>query len=287
MSLLFTFPAQKELAASLCATGKYALGEWEWRQFPDGESYVRIASDVQAKQVSLLCSLDQPDAKIMALVFLAKTLKELGAEKVTLIAPYLGYMRQDKRFKDGEAITSNIFAEFLSRYIDALITVDPHLHRHASLEEIYTCTCKVLTAAPLMADWIASNVNNALIIGPDMESEQWVKDVAARANAPYVILEKTRHGDRDVEIILPDVTPYAGRTPVLVDDIISTAATMIKAIGLLKAEGFTNAICVATHGVFAAGAYENLVAAGTAEVITANTIPHKSNGIDVAELITK
>lgn len=242
-------------------------------------------SDVKLKPVTILCSLNQPDEKIMALVFLARTLKELGAGKITLITPYLGYMRQDKRFKDGEAVTSTIFAKLLSGYIDVLVTIDPHLHRHKNLEEIYACECKVLSAAPLMATWIAAHVQKPLIIGPDMESEQWVKIVAGQSNAPYVILEKTRHGDRDVEILLPDVRQYKKYTSVLIDDIISTAATMIKAIGLLQQQGFTQFVCLATHAVFAENACEGLLKMGGIKIVTSNTIPHSSNAMDVSPLI--
>ncbi len=283
--MLFSFPEQQALATSLQASGGYDAGVWEWRRFPDGESYVRVLSDVRGKPAAILCSLEHPDDKAMALVFLAQVLKELGAVKITLIAPYLGYMRQDKRFKDGEAITSTIFAKFLSEYIDALVTIDPHLHRHKNLEEIYACECLELSAAPLIAAWIAAHVRKPLIIGPDSESEQWVRDVAAQVDAPYVILEKTRHGDRDIELCLPSVDGYQGYMPVLVDDIISTATTMIKTIGLLRGQGFAETFCLATHGVFAESAYENLLQAGIVNVITSNTIPHPSNGMDVATIL--
>ena len=285
MTLLFSFPEQASLAASLIKANGYTQGDWEWRHFPDGESYVRVLSDVKSKNVAILCSLNNPDEKTLPLIFLARTLKELGAEKVTLIAPYLGYMRQDTRFHEGEAVNSNIYAGILSGFIDAIITIDPHLHRHARLEEIYSCDCSVLSVTPLMALWIAKNVQNPLIVGPDMESEQWVKVVATQANAPYIILSKTRCGDHDVEISVPDIEQHKGKTPVLIDDIISTAGTMIKTIELLRQQGCTKILCLATHGVFADGAYEKLRQAGAAGIITANTIPHISNGMDVAALL--
>lgn len=285
MTILFSFPKQEPLAASLCAAARHEKGAWEWRRFPDGESYVRISSDVRGKQAIILCSLDFPDEKAMALIYLAETLRELGAVKITLIAPYLGYMRQDKRFKEGEAVTSEIFAKLLSRSIDALVTVDPHLHRHKNLEDIYDCACTVLSAAPLMSDWIKTNIPKPLIVGPDMESEQWVANVALRANAPYVILEKTRHGDRDVDIRLPDVSHYQNLQPVLLDDIISTGATMIKAIGLLRQQGFTETTCIATHGLFADHSYELLLKSGATKIITSNTIPHPANALDITPLL--
>jgi ribose-phosphate pyrophosphokinase len=281
MTLLFAFPAQ----ASLAASPKWEQGVWEWRHFPDGESYVRVESDVRGKPVAILCSLDHPDEKTLPLLFLARTLKELGAKRVTLIAPHLGYMRQDTRFHDGEAVTSDIFAALLSQYIDALVTVDPHLHRHHRLEEIYDCECKLLSAAPLMASWIKNHVKFPVIVGPDMESEQWVKLVAKEARAPYLILKKERHGDREVDITLPGMEHYAERTPVLVDDIISTAATMIKTVTLLRQQGFAEVICIATHGLFAGDAYDQLVKVGATKIITANTIPHSTNALDISTLL--
>jgi ribose-phosphate pyrophosphokinase len=280
--IVFAFPEQTELAKNL----SLPKGEWQWRYFPDGESYVRVTSDVKGKDVIIICSLNQPDTKTMPLIFLAKVLRELGAVKITLVAPYLGYMRQDKRFNEGEAVTSEIFAKMLSPYIDALITIDPHLHRHHDLSEIYDCECAAISAAPLMAKWIKQNIQKALIIGPDMESEQWVKVVAEGADAPYIILEKTRHGDRDVEIEVKDIARYKDHTPVLVDDIISSGVTMIKTIELLKKQGLHDVICLATHGLFAGDAYTKLQNCG-AKIVTTNTVTHESNGLDVSELLHK
>jgi ribose-phosphate pyrophosphokinase len=281
--IVFAFPEQVALAQAMGGE----QGKWEWRHFPDGESYIRVVSGVKGKAVAILCSLNWPDLKALPLIFLARTLKELGAARITLIAPYLGYMRQDVRFKEGEAITSEIFAASLSPHIDALITIDPHLHRHHRLQEIYSCECTVISAAPLMVEWIRKHVSLTLIIGPDMESEQWVKTVSAAANAPYVILEKTRRGDRDVEIALPDISQYQNYTPVLIDDIISTAATMIKTVTLLLRQGFSNIACLATHGLFAGDAYEMLQKAGTQRIITTNTLPHRSNEMEIAELLVR
>jgi ribose-phosphate pyrophosphokinase len=286
MTILFSFPEQQPLAASLCVAAQHERGAWEWRRFPDGESYVRIESDVRAKPAIILCSLNNPDEKTLALIYLAKTLKELGASKITLIAPYLGYMRQDKRFNEGEAVTSEIFAKFLSGYIDALVTIDPHLHRHKNLVEIYDCACTVLSATPLMTEWIKTHIEKPLIVGPDMESEQWVADVARHTNAPYVILEKTRHGDRDVDIRLPDVSRYQNLQPVLLDDIISSAVTMNVAIARLRERGFAQITCIATHGIFADDSYKKMIASGAVQIVTANTIPHPTNGLDITPLLT-
>lgn len=261
------------------------LGAFTVRHFPDGESYVRLLCDVEGQQAVVVCTLFQPDDKILPLYYLSRLLKDSGAQSVTLVAPYLAYMRQDKVFNPGEAVTSEYFAALLSSAVDRLITIDPHLHRHVSMSEIYTIPCKAIHAAQLVSDWIRQNVVNPVLIGPDSESEQWVSEVAAKAGAPFLILEKVRHGDHDVDVSKPVVEPYSNHTPVLVDDIISTAHTMIETVGHLRVAGMAVPVCIGVHPVFSGNAYDDLVGAGAAEVVSCNTIQHSSNRIDVSELL--
>lgn len=257
------------------------------RRFPDGESYVRIDTPLAGRHVVIACTLHEPDFKILPLVFTAATAKELGAREVGLAAPYLAYMRQDKRFMDGESVTSIHFARLISRYVDWIVTVDPHLHRRRSLDEIYSIPNAVVHAAPMLADWIRGNVRSPVLIGPDSESAQWVSQVAQDAEAPWLVLEKVRRGDRDVAVSVPDPDAVRGRTPVLVDDIISTARTMIAAVRHLTGNGMAAPVCVGVHAVFAAQAHSELLSAGAARVVTTNTIPHASNAIDVMPRIAQ
>jgi ribose-phosphate pyrophosphokinase len=252
------------------------------RQFPDGESYVRLSAPCEARDVIVVASLDRPNPKVLPLLFLADLAHELGARRVLLVAPYLAYMRQDTRFKPGEAVTSRSFAKLLSGRIDGLVTIDPHLHRYQALADLYSVPAQVIHAAPLIAEWIQAEIERPLLVGPDSESEQWVADVAARASAPYVVLEKTRRGDRDVEVSIPDVERWRDRRPVLVDDIISTARTMIETVRHLKRADLPAPICVGVHAVFAGDAYRALSGAGAERIVTTNAIAHESNGIDVS-----
>ena len=231
-------------------------------------------------------ALDRPDAKFLPLIFAANTARDLGASKIGLIAPYLAYMRQDRRFHPGEAITSRSMARLLSANFDWLVTVDPHLHRYKSLGEIYSIPTRVLHAAPLIADWIAANVEKPVLIGPDAESAQWVGDVAGQVGAPFTVLEKTRRGDRDVEVRIRDGHAISGRAPVLIDDIISSGQTMLKAVRLLRQTTAIAPVCVAVHGVFAQGADEMLQAEG-ARLVTSNSVPHPTNAIDVSALLAE
>ena len=282
--LLLPMPGNEAITAMLGTSLGWPVGAIETRHFPDGESYLRIATPVDAQTVVIVCTLARPDEKFLPLLFAAATARELGARTVGLVAPYLAYMRQDRRFKKGEAVTSKQVAKLLSGAFDWLVTVDPHLHRYGSLEEIYAIPTRVGHAAPLLSQWVKANVARPLIIGPDSESEQWVAAVARDAAAPCSVLEKVRYGDRNVAITLKDIGAWKGRTAVLVDDIISSGGTMIEAVGLLKADGWETPVCLAVHGIFADGADRALAAAG-AQVVTSNTVPHASNRIDVSGLL--
>lgn len=284
MRLILPLPGAETLASEIADGLKAELGAVETRRFPDGESYVRLPPEVAGRDVAIICSLARPDEQFLRLVFAARAARDLGATRLTLVAPYLAYMRQDKRFQPGEALTSRHFADLISREFDALITVDPHLHRHKALSEIYSTQATALRAAPLLADWIRLNVERPLIIGPDIESEQWVSQVAERAGAPHLVLSKQRHGDRDVEIAIPDLDAWRDRQPVLIDDIVSSGRTMIETAEGLVARGLVKPVCVAVHALFAEDAHQRLSELARS-VVSTNTVSHPSNGISVAPIL--
>lgn len=253
----------------------------ESRRFPDGEIYLRVLGDVQGSDVAVVAQLHEPDAQIPGLLFLADVLRDLGAARVGLVAPYLPYMRQDARFQPGEAVTSISFAKLVSAAFDWLVTVDPHLHRHATLTEIYRIPSEVVPSAPAIAAWVQTHVKRPHLIGPDEESVQWVREVAGFIGCPYEVLRKERRGDREVVLTLPELDALQGRTPVLVDDIISSAHTMAEAVRALRARGSAPPVCVGVHALFAGDGAALLQAAGAARVVTCNTLAHASNAIDV------
>ena len=284
MRLLLPMPGNAAMAGAMGNVGGFEVGSLETRRFPDGEIYVRILSDVAGRDVDIVCTLADPDPQFLGLAFVAATARELGARSVNLVAPYLAYMRQDIRFQPGEAVSSHHFAKLLSGFFDRLVTIDPHLHRIADLGEIFTMPTRVLQAAPLLGDWVKANVANPLLIGPDSESAQWVSVVGERAGAPHAVLEKQRRGDRDVEISVPDLSRWQGRTVVLVDDMISSGHTMLVAARQLAALGFGKPICLTVHALFADDAYARLLAVSDA-VVSTDAVPHVSNGVSVAALL--
>jgi ribose-phosphate pyrophosphokinase len=285
--VVFALPGNELLAKSIAAGIKAEKGDLILRQFPDGETYVRVLSEVEQKNIFIVCTLHQPDAKLLPLLFLCRLLRDLKAKSICLIAPYLAYMRQDKQFNPGEAVTSEYFANLISTFADTLITIDPHLHRRNSMNEIYSIPCEVIHASPLISAYISDHINNPLLIGPDAESAQWVSEVAKNSNVPFIVLEKTRLGDKDVKVTVPQVEKFKNHTPVLVDDIISTAWTMIETVNHLNKAGMKPPVCIGVHAVFSGNAFEELSGSGIGEIITCNTVPHLSNAIDITALILK
>ena len=261
------------------------LGAVESRHFPDDETYLRLDTDCRDRHVVIAGTLDRPDPKLLPLVFLAEAARAEGAARVGLVAPYLAYMRQDQQFRPGEAVTSRMFAALLSRHVDWLVTVDPHLHRVKALDEIYAVPSRAVAAAPALAAWIVAHVTRPLVVGPDEESAQWVQDVATRAGAPFVVMRKVRGGDRTVEITAPDVSAWRGCTPVVVDDVVSSGQTMIATVRRLVDAGLTSPVCLAVHALFTRETDEALRVAGATGIVTTNTIAHPAGAIDIVPLL--
>ena len=282
---VIALPGSDVIAAAVARRLEGILGAAELRAFPDGESYVRIDGDVAGRDVVLVCALDRPNEKMTPLYLLAATARDLGARRIGLVAPYLAYMRQDTRFAPGEGVTSAYFANLVSSAVDWLVTVDPHLHRRSALQDIYRIPARALHAAPAIASWLRAHVPNSVVIGPDVESRQWVEAIAQLAGAPALVLEKLRRGPFDVEVKISSQDVPAGRTPVLLDDILSTGSTMRAATATLRRAGSPAPVCVAVHAVCADDVPARLLAEGAARVVTCNTIRHPSNAIDVGPLV--
>lgn len=278
---LLVFPGMEPLGASMTTRLGSELGAIDVHRFPDGESLVTLPTGLAGKDVAILATLRDPDPLALPLRFAAQTARELGAQRVGLVAPYLGYMRQDRRFASGQAVSAPLFACFLEESFDWLVTADPHLHRIAALSDIFRVPAERMVTAPLIAGWIASHVADPVLVGPDGESRQWVAEVARLAGCPYEVLEKRRSGDRQVDVSAPEQGPLRGRTPVILDDIASSGRTMIRALEQLKAMGTAAPVCLLIHAVFADTAYEDILAAGAAQVVSTDSIPHPSNAISL------
>ncbi|WP_238367834.1 ribose-phosphate pyrophosphokinase [Mesobacterium pallidum] len=277
--VVLTFPGMETLAVEIAQEVGADCASVVLHRFPDGETLVTLPPDLEGRRVALLASLRVPDPLVLPLRFAAETAREFGATRVGLIAPYLAYMRQDRRFGPGQTVSARLYARFLQESFDWLVTVDPHLHRIKRLDEIFDIPTRRIASATQIAAWIAHNVPDAIVLGPDGESQQWVAEVAGLADRPYEVLSKVRNGDRSVDVSVPDSRTFLDGTPVILDDIASSGRTMVKAIERLRQIGTRPPVCVIIHAVFAGDAFADIRNAGAARIVTTDSIPHESNAI--------
>lgn len=284
--VLLYFDAEQDSAERIAHSGNLTLAKIERHRFPDGEIKLRLPGTLP-EHVVVLHTLNDPNEKLIELLLVAQTARDLGARHLTLVAPYLAYMRQDIAFHPGEAISQRIVGRFLAGLFDAVITVDPHLHRVATLQDaVPVAKAIVLSGAPLLSDLIAARRQNPLLVGPDEESAQWVALAASRHGFDHAVCRKVRHGDRAVDVALPDY-PVRGRQVVLLDDVASTGHTLAQAARLLLSAGAATVDVAVTHALFAGDALQVLQTAGVGEVWSADCVPHPSNAVSMATSIAQ
>jgi len=259
------------------------------RNFPDGETYVRIPVDVDGKRVALVQSMyRRPNEYLMEFVLAAKSLKELGATRVIGIIPYFPYTRQDSRFKPGEAVSARIVAELVEwAGVDSLITVDMHLHRFKSPSELFKVKVVNLSASGLLAKAAVEkfNLNNVVVVGPDEEAEQWASVAAKEIGAKHAVLTKERVGDEEVRVT--GGVNVGGRDALLVDDIVSTGGTLAEAAKHLLSMGARSVYAVCTHGILVSGAERKLYEAGISGFLFSDSVPSPYSEVSVAPIIAE
>jgi ribose-phosphate pyrophosphokinase len=253
-------------------------------RFPDLEVKLTLPPRVP-RRAAILRTLDHPNEKLVELLFAAQTARELGARHLTLVAPYLAYMRQDQAFAPGEAVSQRHVGAFLGALFERIVTVDPHLHRVPSLAQVVPEAVTVaVSAAPLIGRHLRRRATGALLIGPDEEARQWVEAAATAAGLEWAVGRKRRRGDRLVTVALPRV-PVKGRRVVLVDDVLSTGRTLIDAARRLKKAGAARVDVAVTHALFADDAGRALRSAGVRAIWSTDSVAHPTNAIALAPLL--
>lgn len=284
--IITTCGNSEKIAKKLAKELKAEFSPLTIASFPDGDLYLRFNTELKNKTLVIVQSFQpHPDMSLFDTIFAAETAKDLGAKKVILVAPYLAYMRQDKRFNPGEGISSKIMAKLLNHSIDKLITIDPHIHRYKSLKDIFTIPATKLTANHLIADYIKKHFHDEIIIGPDWESFQWAEDIAKRIKVHATVLKKTRFSSRHVEVKMIHPIAIKDKNVVIVDDIISTGHTIAEAAKAAKKMGAKKIYAIGVHGLLVENAVAKLKKAGVSEVITTNCIEHPTNKIDITSVI--
>ncbi|MGR9107065.1 MAG: ribose-phosphate diphosphokinase [Gammaproteobacteria bacterium] len=283
-TLLLSFPEYTAPANRLAKSLSCPCEPVDIHRFPDGESRVQIPANLPG-HVILCRSLNHPNDKLIELLLTAETARAAGAKHLTLVAPYLCYMRQDMAFHPGEAVSQRIVGRWLAGLFDTVITVNAHLHRIRALNEAVPAKRSVnLSASRLVAGFLRQRIGKALLVGPDSESEQWVGEIANLSGMEYLVAEKQRFSDKDVHIQLPS-RDLRGRIVVIVDDMASTARTLAVTAEQLRGAGASEIHCCITHAIFAEDAETILESAGIGHVWSTDSVLHCSNAIELCELL--
>lgn len=291
-ALLIHFEDEAQPARTLAQAAQLPHALIERHRFPDEELKLRLPVNAQGRlpdNLVIYRSLDRPNHKLIELMLAAEQARQLGARRIVLVAPYLAYMRQDIAFRPGEVVSQKVVGRFIAGLFDAVITVDPHLHRITTLQEAIPLTQAIaLSGAPMLADLIARHHANAapILIGPDAESAQWVRSAAQLRGLAHGVCTKTRLGDRHVEITLPAID-VRGRAVVLIDDVASSGHTLAQAATGLLAAGASSVDAAVTHALFAEGALTLMRQAGIGRVWSTDCIAHESNAISMAPILAQ
>lgn len=285
--LLLAFEDELAAATQISAAAAITCAQIQRHRFPDGELKLTLPPAVPARVV-LLRSLNQPNEKLVELLLAARTARELGAQHVTLVAPYLGYMRQDMAFCPGEVVSQRVVGRFLAGLFDRVITVDPHLHRIERLDQaIPIADAVAISAAATIGEFLRTQMaDDALLLGPDEESHQWVRAAAQAGGFAWACGRKARHGDHEVDITLPAV-PLAQRRVVLLDDMASTGTTLAHAARVVRAAGAAHVDVAVTHALFVGSALQTLRDAGIGHVWSTDTVAHATNTVSVVPLVVE
>jgi ribose-phosphate pyrophosphokinase len=256
-------------------------------RFPDGELLVTVPERAP-EAVIVFLSLDRPNEKLIELTLAAEAWRRQGVRRLVLAAPYLAYMRQDRAFAPGQAISQRAIGRALAGLFDRIVTVDAHLHRTHSLAEVFgPVWADDLTAAGPIGDWLEAHeeAHDILLLGPDEESRPLVEATARSCGAAWLTFEKTRKGDADVELQVPCPHQLAGRDIVLIDDIASSGATLAAAARAARRLGARRVRAVVVHALLDSEAAAELERAGIVELVSTDSVTHPTNAIPLAPLL--
>ena len=283
---IYTFPGYHTQGKQVADMLEFSSYEVAIHHFPDKESLVTLP-EKKSDHVIFYLSLDYPNNKLIELLLACNTVRNQGVKRLTLVAPYLSYMRQDKSFHKVEAVSQVIIGHWLSELFDDVITVDPHLHRVKSLDDVIPNTRNiVLSATSLLGEFVKSFNKKVHLLGPDEESLQWVSQVAEISNSPYSVATKKRHGDTHVEIHLPE-NNFQDQHVILIDDVISTGNTVAQTAIKLYTNNAQQVDVIATHALFTKDAVDTLKNSNIKNIWSSDSITHPTNKISLNNLLAE
>ena len=279
--------SSENLAKELSKKIKANFVKSEIKVFPDGESKITLIGKISKKKSIVLQSISPPvDTNLVQILSLITKAKENSSEVIVVI-PYMGYARQDREFLPGEIVTMKVLGKlFKSAGVSKIIVVD--IHSSIGLK-YFSIKTKNVTAIPDLVRYFKKlSLKNPLVVSPDQGGKERAKEFAKEFNSDYIALEKTR--DRKtgkVKIKTKNLEEVKNRDLILVDDIISTGGSIIKATQFLKKQKCKRIYVACTHALLMNDAEKKIKKAGVTSIISTNTIPGKTSKVDISKTIAK
>ena len=263
----------------------------ETRKFPDGEVYVRVNGELKEEDVAIIQSFaKEPNDSILELALTIDACRSLNCREVIGVIPYMAYARQDARFNPGEPISIEVLARILSSIgLNHLITVDMHLHRIRDPQKLFKIPFENLTASQLIAEYFTKNFpyEDFIVVGPDVESEQWASKVASYLNTSYVIFEKQRLSPTEVKLTASCSSDFKGKTALVVDDVISTGSTVAEAAKVSTSLGAKKVYVACIHPLLVGSALDKIMLAGASLVVATDSIESPISKISIAPVVAQ
>lgn len=269
---LIAGPASERLGADVAAALAIRPLAYELVRFPDGEAQVNLRESVRGRDVYLLQSTSPPvHDHLFALLLLADACRRAGAGRLTAVVPYFGYARQERR-ADRRSLGARVVTDVIATaHLDRLMLVDAHA---PSIEAFFDLPIDHLTAVPMLAAAVKRSLTrHAVVVAPDLGAVKRAREYGRILDLPIAIVYKRRLTGTEVEAhdVVGDVR---GRVPLIVDDMLSTGATIEAATGALQAAGAIEPVTVAvTHALLVGGARERLARLPIARIVAADTVP--------------
>ena len=269
---VFAGNGNPELARAICAYLRIPVGEWKLSRFSDGEVYCQILENVRGTDVFVIQPTCRPvNENIMELLIAVDAMKRSSAARITAVVPYYGYARQDRKDKPRVPISAKLVADLLTAAgVDRLLTLDLHA---PAIQGFFNLPVDHLFAAPVMLDWVdRQRFSNLTIVSPDAGGVERARAFAKQLAAGLVIIDK-RRVEANVAETMNVIGEVAGRTCVIVDDIVDTAGTLMGTVSALRAEGATRVLGCFTHPVLSGPAMERIAASDLEHVVVTDSIP--------------
>jgi ribose-phosphate pyrophosphokinase len=291
---VFSGNANRPLAEEICKYLGIEIGQANTSRFTDGEFNFQILENVRGQD----CFLVQPtcppvDSNLMELLIMLDAFRRSSAKRVTAVMPYYGYARKDRKDKPRVPISAKLIANLITEAgADRVLLLDLHA---GQIQGFFDIPADHLFSAPVLVGYFQRlSLPNLTVVAPDAGGVERARAYAKRLNAELAIIDKRRDYDKIGEVdVLHVVGDVEGRTALIVDDMVDTAGTLVKAAEALKQNGAASVLASATHAVFSGPALDRLVGSPLEEIVVTNTIPagtdcrSKVRYLSVAEILAK